>query len=90
MTTTHTPKTDRERFHYTPPRGAEFLHEAFGSNRNADFLAGMKAFAQNWFDEFSDEKHLPDEWHRLVAIAEEWMLFDDVTELCNEEDDEDE
>lgn len=89
MTTTQTTKTDRDRFYEAPPRGTEFLREVFGGNRLDDFISGMKAFADEWFTNYTDEQNLPACWHALVELAGS-DLYMEVDELQPEDEDDDE
>lgn len=88
MTTTPKIKTDRDRFYEPCPPNVQFLHSFFESNRVSDFIDGMKAFADEWFTNYTDEENLPGRWHALVEIAN-GDLYMEADELLAEDDEED-
>lgn len=78
MTTNTPPKTDRDRFYEEPLPGLR-LFGFFESKRSDDFLAGLKAFAEQWFYTYDDETRLPAAWWNLLRLAGD--LGFDVDEL---------
>ena len=50
-----------------------------------DLVAGLRAFAQLWFMELTEEKALPEEFNRLVELVERnWLA--DLAELDDDEE----
>lgn len=87
--TTRTQKTDRDRLFEEPEPRVQFLFDVFEGNRESSFMDGLKAFANQWFNDYEDEQNLPAAWHNLVSLAED--LGFDVSELTgdNDEDEDD-
>lgn len=51
-------------------------------------LEGLKAIAQLWFLEFTDETRLPDEMMALIETLEHWSIAD-VYEFMEDDEDDD-
>jgi len=79
--------TDRDRLYEEPPDNVRFLMSMFASNREEDFVLGIKAFVTEWFYEFSDEQNLPMPLMMLIDLAEQWFDWD-LSEITGGDDDE--
>lgn len=66
------------------PFGISFV----ASSLEESVIEGMKAFAQLWFVNYTDETELPSEFYRLKDILDDLLL--DTSELEDEEDESEE